>query len=60
MTKIVSAIGLCLGLFVLTMAYFTAPGSVEARESDCTVKEIALDEGYGVTRTEIRAICARR
>jgi hypothetical protein len=58
MTKIVSAIGLCIGIVVLSLAYFNAQGPVQAQENGaCSVKEVALDEGYGVTRKEIRAVC---
>ncbi|MDB5508405.1 MAG: hypothetical protein JWL93_874 [Hyphomicrobiales bacterium] len=38
-------------------------GSVEAREEShagsCVRQEVALDEGYGVSRIEIREICSR-
>ena len=61
MTKFVSTIGFCTGLLILGLAYFTAPGasSVEAREgaAACHVQEVALDEGYGVSRTELRKVC---
>ena len=58
MTKIFSAIGFCFGLMVLSLAYFNTQSPVSAHEqSPCSLKEFALDEGYGVTRTEMRAVC---
>ena len=60
MTKFVSALGFCLGLVLLAAAYFNAPvaSPVEARESaGCRVIEVALDEGYGVSRTQLRRVC---
>jgi hypothetical protein len=29
----------------------------EPRSSGCVTREVALDEGYGVTRTEKRIVC---
>lgn len=60
MTKIASALGFCLGLVLLVAVYFNAPGAgpVEAREgASCRMIEVALDEGYGVSRTELRRVC---
>lgn len=50
------AIALALGLGALALA---GPhgGRVEAREGDCARKEVALDEGYGVSRIELREVC---
>jgi hypothetical protein len=52
---LVLAVVLGFGAFALT-----APQSsrVEARE-DCVSREVPLDEGYGVTRVEMREVCSR-
>ena len=61
MIKFFSTLSFCAGLLFLALAYFNAPGAspVEAAEgaSACRVMEVALDEGYGVSRTELRKIC---
>ena len=63
MIKTVS-IGLLLGFTVVFAAFMSwpNPASVEAQvgtasRKACAAREIALDEGYGVTRTETRLVC---
>lgn len=51
------ALGLILGAGAFAVAGPGA-GRVEARE-DCTSREVPLDEGYGVTRIEVRNVCTR-
>ncbi len=61
------AIFFCLvGFFVLALALASAPktGDVEARETKisadgCVLREVALDQGYGVSRTVSRRICGK-
>jgi hypothetical protein len=52
------ATAITLGLFVIALPQ---GGSVEAREdsnpSICTRQQVALDEGYGVSRVEWRMVC---
>ena len=61
MIKHIKTIGLGAGLLILGFIYFNAPGAgtVAAHEgvSICEIKEIALDEGYGVSRVEVRKVC---
>ena len=62
MTKFLSVLGFVGGIALLGTLYLNAPsaGPVEARETTeptCRLVEVALDEGYGVTRTELRRIC---
>jgi hypothetical protein len=65
--RFVSLLGLFIVCAILAIAMGGTPrsGDLEARESDaavsaknCHSEEIALDEGYGVTRREVRRICA--
>ena len=63
MTKFLSVFGFFGGVALLGALYLNAPvaGPVEAREEgkiSCRMVEVALDEGYGVTRTELRNVCA--
>ncbi|MDB5643195.1 MAG: hypothetical protein JWN07_2512 [Hyphomicrobiales bacterium] len=48
--------------FLVGASAFAVAGSqsapVEARE-ECATREVPLDEGYGVTRVELREVCAR-
>ncbi len=53
-----------VGFFVLALALASAPqtGDVEASETKisadgCVLRQVALDEGYGVSRTVARRIC---
>ena len=53
----------CLALgILLAVGAFSVLGwhsaIVEARE-ECTMREVLLDEGYGVSRVELREICQR-
>ena len=62
MTKFVSALSFFAGLMIIGLAYFNAPGAgpVAAREgASCRTVEVALDEGYGLSRTELRQVCGR-
>jgi hypothetical protein len=65
--RFVSLLGLFIVCAILAIAIGGTPrsGDVEARESDasinaknCHTEEIALDEGYGVSRKEVRRICS--
>lgn len=65
MSKAVSIIGLMASLGVLFAAYAVTPeaGDVGLRAAaspvgGCISREVALDEGYGVSRTETRLVCA--
>ncbi len=63
MIKIVSTLGFCLGILILGIVYFNGFGGsavVAAEEvSSCKMVDVPLDEGYGVSRTELRWVCAR-
>ena len=62
-TKLASALGLSAALAALGLFFLTPSGaaSVEARASDgpahCQTVETAIDEGYGVSRTEKHRVC---
>lgn len=51
------ALALVFGVGVFAIAG-SESGRVEARE-DCAAREVPLDEGYGVTRIELREVCSR-
>jgi hypothetical protein len=66
MTRVISIVGLVASLAMLFAAYTAAPeaANVEGTIPDtftegCVIRNVALDEGYGVTRTEKRIICAK-
>lgn len=66
MTRVISIVGLVASLALIFAAYTATPeaASVEGIVADtfaegCIIREVALDEGYGVTRTEKRIICAK-
>lgn len=64
------ALGLAFSLAAVTVAFTEtrdaadvetkAAQSSESQSSRCVVREVALDEGYGVTRTEKRLVCSDR
>jgi hypothetical protein len=58
-------LGFIMSLAVIFAAYTETQGAsvAEAQASvapiqGCVTREVALDQGYGVTRTETRAVCA--
>ncbi len=67
MKKTVSLLGLAIALGMIAIAVLGPDGTkVQASEDhlrfgakDCALQEVALDEGYGVSRTEIRHICGK-
>ena len=66
MIKMVSIGGLLLGFTVMFAAFISwpNPASVEAQvgtasRTVCVARDFALDEGYGVTRTETRLVCSK-
>jgi hypothetical protein len=66
MIKMVSIAGLLLGFTVMFAALMSwpNPASVEAQVGTasrmaCVARDFALDEGYGVTRTETRLVCSK-
>lgn len=56
-------LGLAGTAALMAALYLNAPsfGSVEAREQPggCRMVEVAVDEGYGVTLTMLRNVCAK-
>jgi hypothetical protein len=63
MTKVVS-FAACMGAFALALAFFLLTpvnGPVEAREdaaaATCRTMEVALDEGYSVSRVVTQRVC---
>ncbi len=68
MNRVASILGLAMSFAVIFSAYSGTPEAsnaetqtaqtADAAGKTCVSREIALDEGYGVTRTETRLICA--
>ncbi len=64
MKTLFSMLGLVGAAALMAALYLNAPsfGPVEAREDKavgCPMMEVAVDEGYGVTLTMLRPICAK-
>lgn len=66
MNRMVSVVGLVLSLGMIYVAYAETPEAAgvenptaEAVGDGCVIREVPLDEGYGVTRTEKRIVCAQ-
>ena len=67
MAKLVITLGLAtsLAIFAIALLGASATGNDVARKYDpttvvgCTVEELPLDEGYGVSRTLVRRTCAK-
>jgi hypothetical protein len=64
MKTLVSTLGLVGAVALMAALYLNAPsfGPVEAREDKaggCPMTEVAVDEGYGVTLTMLRPVCAK-
>ena len=64
MKTLFSMLGLAGTAALMAALYLNAPsaGPVEAREdqaSGCRMVEVAVDEGYGVTLTMLRQVCAK-
>lgn len=67
MTRLFAIIGLFASLAILFAAYSETPEAAsagvpaaEALAEGCIVREVALDEGYGVTRMEKQLDCPAR
>jgi hypothetical protein len=68
MNRVASILGLAMSFAVIFSAYSGTPdaSSVETQTAqmadaagkNCVSREFALDEGYGVTRTETRLVCS--
>ena len=66
MTRVISIIGLVATLAIMFAAYVETPeaASVESAATEtlgegCVTREVALDEGYGVTRMEKHIVCPK-
>ena len=63
MKTLFSMLGLAGTAALMAALYLNAPslGPVEAREQTggCRMVEVAVDEGYGVTLTMLRQVCAK-
>ena len=64
MKTLISMLGLASSAALMAALYLNAPsaGAVEARDGaadGCRMMEVAVDEGYGVTLTMLRPICAK-
>ena len=64
MKTLVSILGLAGTAALMAALYLNAPsaGPVEARDEaadGCRRMEVAVDEGYGVTLTTLRPVCAK-
>ena len=64
-----ATIGFLTGLALIAAALAAIPLSADARPdpapaaavtADCPAVAVALDEGYGLTRTALRQVCAQR
>ncbi len=66
MIRAVAVFCCVIGFIAILMTIAGAPqaGDVEAKETkvsgDCTVREVALDEGYGVSRKISQQVCANQ
>lgn len=60
-TFVIFGLAACLLIVTAIVATMPSSGRVEARErayhGPCRTEEIALDEGYGVSRTVQRRVC---
>ena len=58
-------LGFALGLALVVAAMLAAPRqghlvfAAAAGAADCPLTEVALDEGYGLSRVALRPVCAR-
>ncbi len=70
MAKLIIGLGFAtsLAIFAIAMLGASATGDGVARKDEapkvasavgCTVEELTLDEGYGVSRTVVRRTCAK-
>jgi hypothetical protein len=65
MTRVISIIGLVVSLARIFAAYVETPeaASIESAATEtlgeCVIREVALDEGYGVTRMEKHIVCPK-
>ena len=64
MKTLISTLGLVGAAAFMAAVYLNAPsfGPVEAREeakADCRMVAVDVDEGYGVTLTMLRPVCAK-
>jgi len=66
MIKVISVLGILMAVMMIAVATIPVPSqdNVEARESaapeeSCPLHEVALDEGYGVTRVGVEHKCLR-
>jgi hypothetical protein len=63
MIRLGSIFGVLLGLAILFAAFMgsqqasVADTQPAALDAGCVAEKVALDEGYGVTRTETRIVC---
>ena len=58
-------LGFAMGLALLVAAMLAAPRLTQvavaapAADAGCRLTEVALDEGYGLSRIALRPVCAR-
>jgi hypothetical protein len=63
MIRLGSVLGVAFGLALIVVAYVAmqdvsvAEPQTAALDAGCVAEKVALDEGYGVSRTEIRVVC---
>ncbi len=65
MAKVVLGLGIMIGIALLSIAVTAGSqsGGVEARATsmtnhDCSMREVALDQGYGISRKIVRKVCS--
>ena len=68
MSRFPAFIGLIAGITLIALAIIALPFAVSAREDapaatavyNCPVAQVAMDRGYGLSRTEARSMCSGR
>lgn len=69
MSRFPAFIGLIAGVALIALAIIALPFAVSAREDapaaataayNCPVAQVAMDRGYGLSRTEARGMCSGR
>ena len=69
MAKVIFALGFGIGLTILGIAVTAGPQAsgiaapdiharASAQPTGCTIREVSLDEGYGISRKAMKRICA--
>ena len=69
MPKSSAFLGMSLGIALVALAMLALPFAVAARQDprvpeaapyNCPMAQVAIDRGYGLSRTEARQLCSER